>query len=64
MKFKVNKSILLAALLVGSGCGVKGDPLPPEQVPRLGRGYPTYTKASEQIQPKKTRAPEENEDQE
>ena len=31
------------------GCGVKGDPLPPEQAPRLGRGHPTFTRASEKV---------------
>lgn len=38
-------------LFVLTGCGVKGDPLPPEQPPRLGRGYPTYSKASEAVSP-------------
>lgn len=33
------------------GCGVKGDPLPPETAPRLGRGHPTFTKASKQLTP-------------
>ena len=38
------------ALLLGcAGCGVKGDPLPPEQAPRLGRGYPTYSQAADGI---------------
>ncbi|MCB0391147.1 MAG: hypothetical protein KDD58_07645 [Bdellovibrionales bacterium] len=31
------------------GCGVKGDPLPPEKPPLLGRGQPTYKKATEEI---------------
>ncbi|MCB0406935.1 MAG: hypothetical protein KDD34_01960, partial [Bdellovibrionales bacterium] len=33
------------------GCGVKGDPLPPEKAPRLGRGHPTYSGASEYVSP-------------
>ena len=37
--------------LIMAGCGVKGDPLPPETAPRLGRGHPTYTKASKQLTP-------------
>lgn len=27
------------------GCGVKGDPLPPEKAAELGRGRPTYKRA-------------------
>ncbi len=32
------------------GCGVKGDPLPPERPVELGRGRPTYRRATEGIQ--------------
>ena len=32
-----------------AGCGVKGDPLPPEKPTELGRGRPTYRRASEEI---------------
>jgi hypothetical protein len=32
------------------GCGVKGDPIPPTKPPELGRGQPTYRKATEKIQ--------------
>jgi hypothetical protein len=32
-----------------SGCGVKGDPLPPERPAELGRGRPTYKRATENI---------------
>lgn len=38
------------------GCGVKGDPLPPEKPPELGRGRPTYKRATEEITIEKTRA--------
>lgn len=31
------------------GCGVKGDPLPPERPPQMGRGRPTYQKAAEKL---------------
>lgn len=29
------------------GCGVKGDPLPPESPVELGRGKPSYIRATE-----------------
>lgn len=32
-----------------AGCGVKGDPLPPEKPAELGRGRPTYRRATEGI---------------
>lgn len=32
------------------GCGVKGDPLPPEDAPTLGRGTPTYSRAVDDLQ--------------
>jgi len=40
------------AVLFGfiAGCGVKGDPVPPARPPELGRGQPTYRKATEKIQ--------------
>lgn len=53
----MTKQLLINVLFVGgvalvlSGCGVKGDPLPPETAPRLGRGHPTFTKASRQLTP-------------
>lgn len=31
-------------MLFLSACGVKGDPLPPEQPPRIGTGEPNFTK--------------------
>ena len=42
-------SALVIALAATGGCGVKGDPLPPERPPRMGRGRPTYRKAAEKI---------------
>ncbi|HMN67100.1 MAG TPA: hypothetical protein PKC28_01045 [Bdellovibrionales bacterium] len=49
--------------LVNLGCGVKGDPLPPEKPPELGRGRPTYKKATEgmKIAPRKQVAPDVDE---
>lgn len=38
---------MLAGLI--SSCGVKGDPLPPEGAPTLGRGRPTYKRGSERL---------------
>ena len=38
-----------------AGCGVKGDPLPPEKPTELGRGRPTYRRASEEIVIEKSR---------
>jgi hypothetical protein len=40
---------LIASLAVLSACGVKGDPLPPEKPMEIGRGRPTYKKATEGI---------------
>lgn len=45
----LNTGVLLAAGVGLGGCGVKGDPLPPERPPRMGRGRPTYRKAAEKI---------------
>lgn len=49
----ISSKTLLSLCIMATviGCGVKGDPLPPEQAPRLGRGHPTYTKASRRINP-------------
>lgn len=30
-------------------CGVKGDPIPPASPPELGRGEPTYKRATEEF---------------
>ncbi|MCB0364187.1 MAG: hypothetical protein H6624_13805 [Bdellovibrionaceae bacterium] len=47
---KRNSHILLITSLALSvyslGCGVKGDPLPPEKPPELGRGKPSYSRAT------------------
>lgn len=31
------------------GCGVKGDPLPPERPAEIGRGRPTFKRATEPL---------------
>ena len=47
-------------------CGVKGDPLPPERPAELGRGRPTYKRATEglQIKPLHSTPQEEEENDE
>ena len=43
-------NLLLGSLAAAMmGCGVKGDPLPPEKPADLGRGRPTYKRATEEI---------------
>jgi hypothetical protein len=41
--------ILLLFLSFNFGCGVKGDPIPPSMPPELGRGEPTYKRATEEF---------------
>jgi hypothetical protein len=43
------KIVMLFSSVFLTGCGVKGDPLPPEKPPELGRGRPTYKRATEEI---------------
>jgi hypothetical protein len=50
-----------------TGCGVKGDPLPPEKPTELGRGRPTYKRAIKGIaieKNKATRLKDDDEDSE
>ena len=42
----MNKLIAIVFLFTCS-CGVKGDPMPPEKPPEMGRGKPTYKRAVE-----------------
>jgi hypothetical protein len=44
---------VVVILCLVSGCGVKGDPLPPERPIDIGRGRPTYKRATEKINVKK-----------
>lgn len=41
----------LALMIVGTfvGCGVKGDPLPPDRPAEIGRGRPMFKRATEKI---------------
>jgi len=54
----------IVALFFIAGCGVKGDPVPPDKPPELGRGQPTYRKATEKIKLKKYKASEDEEREE
>lgn len=62
------KKILIVSLLpyilfALVNCGVKGDPLPPEKPTDLGRGRPTYKRATKDI-PLQKAPPEEKSDEE
>jgi hypothetical protein len=46
---RVKLSVLCALGLFLLSCGIKGDPLPPLTPPELGRGQPSFKKASEEI---------------
>lgn len=59
LNFK-NLLLFVSAILL-SGCGVKGDPLPPEKPTPLGRGRPTYKRATEGIKLQKTKKTTETE---
>ncbi|MGE0526718.1 MAG: hypothetical protein AB7G93_01950 [Bdellovibrionales bacterium] len=45
----LGKLLVISAMGTAIGCGVRGDPLPPERPPDLGRGRPTYKRATEGI---------------
>ena len=49
MRYANLKVTRILPFLFCIGCGVKGDPLPPEKPATLGRGEPSYKKASEDI---------------
>jgi len=62
------KIFKMAALLFGClvmlGCGVKGDPLPPDRPVELGRGRPTYKRATEGLTIEKTKPRKEEDEDE
>ncbi|MDX9731651.1 MAG: hypothetical protein RBT63_07765 [Bdellovibrionales bacterium] len=45
-------AVVVLGLVVISGCGVKGKPLPPLSPAEIGRGVPTYKGTAEQAKPK------------
>ena len=55
-------SVLLFAFAIAA-CGVRGDPVPPKKPSDLGRGQPTYRKATEKI-PLQNYSPNEDEEKE
>lgn len=59
----VKFSFLVLTLFVLSACGVKGDPLPPEKPVDLGRGRPTYRRATEGIKIEKSIHDEEEKEE-
>lgn len=58
----VKTSLILFAIFVLSACGVKGDPLPPERPVELGRGRPTYRRATEGIRIERKARPTRDDD--
>lgn len=41
--------LIFYGIFLNSGCGIKGDPLPPERPATLGRGQPTFIDAKESL---------------
>lgn len=63
----LKRALIFSAFATLAACGVKGDPLPPEKPPELGRGRPTYKRATEKIKIESTRPekqPNEERDEE
>ena len=56
LKKPISKGLLLLSFAAACGCGVKGDPLPPEKPADIGRGRPTYKRATEEIKIQKNSA--------
>ncbi len=56
----MRKILLLTSVLMSAGmvaCGVKGKPQPPLTAPVLGRGEPSFSKATENLKLKKKTNP-------
>lgn len=63
-QLNVKFSFWILTIWLLSNCGVKGDPLPPEKPVDLGRGRPTYKRATEGIEIKKSIHDEEEKEEE
>jgi len=62
---KITKYSLFALVLAPlTGCGVKGDPIPPDRPPSLGRGRPTYRRATEGIKIEKHQRQDDHDEDE
>ena len=46
---KLIQFIILGVFLAQVSCGVRGDPVPPQDPVELGRGQPTYKKATKDL---------------
>lgn len=62
-KIRILNCVIAVFGIVGTGCGVKGDPKPPDTPAYLGRGQPSYRKATEKI-PLQNYSPAEDEEKE
>ena len=51
--------LLFISLIFISACGVKGDPVPPQAPPPIGRGKPSYSKATMTLPENKRKMPTE-----
>ena len=49
MKDLLKIIFVFVTFLLTVACGVKGDPLPPERPAQMGRGKPTYKRATENL---------------
>lgn len=53
------RMVLGLIVLFSLACGVKGDPQAPTEMPPLGRGKPTFDKASKELMEKEKAREEE-----
>ena len=49
LEAKVIRKLVFWSVFFILGCGVKGDPMPPDKPPTIGRGEPAYKEATEDI---------------